>query len=106
SSVMSHYLADPEATAAALTPEGWLKTGDLGVMDEAQRLRIVGRAKDMLIVGGFNVYPAEVENFLLRHPAVLQAAVIGVADQRLGEVAMAFIAAKPNAVVTGDEILQ
>ena len=90
-SVMSHYLDDPEATAAALSADGWLRTGDLGAWDGAGRLRIVGRVKDMFIVGGFNVYPAEVENTLLRHPAVQQAAVIGVPDERMGEVGKAFV---------------
>jgi acyl-CoA synthetase (AMP-forming)/AMP-acid ligase II len=103
-SVMSHYLDDPPATAQALSFDGWLRTGDLGVLDEAGRLRIVGRSKDMFIVGGFNAYPAEIENALLRHPAVAQAAVIGIPDQRLGEVAMAFVVA--GAEVTGPEIVE
>ena len=72
-------------------PDGWLTTGDLGVIDERGCLRIVGRSKDMFIVGGFNAYPAEIENALLRHPDVVQAAVIGVPDERLGEVGMAFV---------------
>ncbi len=79
-SVMAGYLDDPEETAKVLSPDGWLRTGDLGVVDDEGRLRIVGRVKDMFIVGGFNVYPAEIENALLRHPAVRQAAVIGVPD--------------------------
>jgi HIP---CoA ligase len=90
-SVMAGYLDDPEATALALSPEGWLRTGDLGVIDAAGCLRIVGRVKDMFIVGGFNAYPAEIENFLLRHPDIRQAAVIGIPDERLGEVGMAFV---------------
>ena len=90
-SVMAGYLDDPDATAAALSPEGWLRTGDLGVLDERGNLRIVGRIKDLFIVGGFNVYPAEVEGALLRHPDVRQAAVIGIPDERLGEVGMAFV---------------
>ena len=90
-SVMAGYLDDPEATAKVLSADGWLRTGDLGVIDEAGRLRIVGRVKDMFIVGGFNAYPAEIENALLRHPAIRQAAVIGIPDQRLGEVGMAFV---------------
>jgi acyl-CoA synthetase (AMP-forming)/AMP-acid ligase II len=90
-SVMAGYLDDPEETAKVLSAEGWLRTGDLGVIDEAGRLRIVGRVKDMFIVGGFNAYPAEIENALLRHPAIRQAAVIGIPDQRLGEVGMAFV---------------
>ena len=89
--VMAGYLDDPEATAAALSDDGWLRTGDLGVLDERGCLRIVGRIKDMFIVGGFNVYPAEIENVLLRHPDVQQAAVIGIPDARLGEVGMAFV---------------
>jgi acyl-CoA synthetase (AMP-forming)/AMP-acid ligase II len=90
-SVMAGYLDDPEATAASLSHDGWLRTGDLGVIDQHGRLRIVGRVKDMFIVGGFNAYPAEIENALLRHPAVRQAAVIGIPDDRLGEVGMAFV---------------
>ena len=96
-SIMSHYLDDPEATAAALSPDGWLRTGDLGTFDDAGRLRIVGRVKDMFIVGGFNAYPAEIENLLLRHPEIRQAAVIGIPDERLGEVGMAFVVLRPGA---------
>ena len=89
--VMAGYLDDPEATAKAIDDDGWLRTGDLGVVDERGNLRIVGRSKDMFIVGGFNAYPAEIENALLRHPDVQQAAVIGIPDERLGEVGMAFV---------------
>jgi acyl-CoA synthetase (AMP-forming)/AMP-acid ligase II len=88
---MLGYLDDPEATAATLSDDGWLRTGDLGVLDEQGNLRIIGRSKDMFIVGGFNAYPAEIENALLRHPEVRQAAVIGIPDERLGEVGMAFV---------------
>ena len=104
-SIMSHYLDDPEATAAALSPDGWLRTGDLGVVDGSGCLRIVGRAKDMFIVGGFNAYPAEIENALLRHPDIRQAAVIGVPDHRLGEVGMAFVVLRPGAATTGADIV-
>ena len=104
-SVMSHYLDDPEATADTLSPEGWLRTGDLGASDQAGRLRIVGRVKDMFIVGGFNVYPAEVENALLRHPAVQQAAVIGVPDERLGEVGKAFVVLQPGFAAADPDVL-
>jgi acyl-CoA synthetase (AMP-forming)/AMP-acid ligase II len=90
-SIMLGYLDDPEETAKVLTEDGWLHTGDLGTLDEAGRLRIVGRVKDMFIVGGFNAYPAEIENALLRHPSIAQAAVIGIPDARLGEVGMAFV---------------
>jgi acyl-CoA synthetase (AMP-forming)/AMP-acid ligase II len=100
SSIMSHYLDDPAATAEALSPEGWLSTGDLGIVDDAGCLRIVGRSKDMFIVGGFNAYPAEIENALLRHPDIRQAAVIGVPDERLGEVGMAFVVLAPGTTTT------
>jgi len=89
--VMQGYLDDPAATAEAVDADGWLHTGDLGTIDDTGRLRIVGRKKDMFIVGGFNAYPAEIEGFLLEHPAVAQAAVIGVPDDRLGQVGKAFV---------------
>jgi acyl-CoA synthetase (AMP-forming)/AMP-acid ligase II len=104
-SVMSHYLDDPEATAAVLSSDGWLRTGDIGVLDYRANLRIVGRAKDMFIVGGFNAYPAEIENFLLRHPDVEQVAVIGVPDARLGEVGMAFVVARPGSTPSASAIM-
>jgi acyl-CoA synthetase (AMP-forming)/AMP-acid ligase II len=104
-SVLSHYLDDPDATATALSPDGWLGTGDLGVLDEAGRLRIVGRAKDMFIVGGFNAYPAEIENALLEHPSITSVAVIGVPDERLGEVGMAFVVLDPQVPATGEDII-
>ncbi|MFC7260306.1 FadD3 family acyl-CoA ligase [Streptomyces lutosisoli] len=90
-SVMLGYLDDPEATAETIDKEGWLHTGDLGTLGDRGHLRIVGRKKDMFIVGGFNAYPAEIEGFLLKHPAVAQAAVIGVPDERLGQVGKAFV---------------
>jgi acyl-CoA synthetase (AMP-forming)/AMP-acid ligase II len=90
-SVMRGYLDDPEATAEAVDADGWLHTGDLGALDAEGRLRIVGRKKDMFVVGGFNAYPVEIEGFLLRHPAIAQAAVIGVPDERLGQVGKAFV---------------
>jgi HIP---CoA ligase len=103
-SVMLGYLDDLESTQRALSPEGWLRTGDIGLIDPAGCLRIVGRAKDMYIVGGFNAYPAEIENALLRHPGIAQAAVIGIADDRLGEVGMAFVVtAAPG--LTGTDII-
>jgi acyl-CoA synthetase (AMP-forming)/AMP-acid ligase II len=103
-SVMQGYLDDPEATAAAIDRDGWLHTGDLGELDPDGRLRIVGRKKDMFIVGGFNAYPAEIEGFLLEHPAVAQVAVIGVPDERLGQVGKAFVV--PKSAVTEDELLR
>ena len=104
-SVMSHYLDDPDATAAAMTGDGWLRTGDLGTIDGAGNLRIVGRSKDMFIVGGFNVYPAEVEDALCRHPGIAHAAVVGVPDERLGEVGAAFVVASGGADVDPDEVI-
>jgi acyl-CoA synthetase (AMP-forming)/AMP-acid ligase II len=92
--VMQGYLDDPTATAQAIDADGWLHTGDLGNFDKSGRLRIDGRKKDMFIVGGFNAYPAEIEGFMLEHPAVAQVAVIGVPDERLGQVGMAFVVPK------------
>jgi HIP---CoA ligase len=92
--VMQGYLDDPVATAHAIDDDGWLHTGDLGKFDAAGRLRIDGRKKDMFIVGGFNAYPAEIEGFMLEHHAVAQVAVIGVPDQRLGQVGKAFVVPK------------
>ena len=100
------YLDDPEATAAAIDDDGWLHTGDLGTFDADGYLRIVGRIKDMFIVGGFNAYPAEIENLLLRHPRISQAAVIGVPDERMGEVGKAFIVLQPGPEIEPDEIIE
>ncbi|MFP3899230.1 MAG: FadD3 family acyl-CoA ligase [Acidimicrobiia bacterium] len=104
-SIMAHYLDDEKATAAALSPDGWLRTGDLGVIGDDGRLRIVGRSKDMFIVGGFNAYPAEIENALLGHPDIAQAAVIGIPDTRLGEVGMAFIVPRPGATPSEPDVI-
>ncbi|WP_076059085.1 FadD3 family acyl-CoA ligase [Mycobacterium sp. IS-1264] len=101
--VMQGYLGEPEATAQAIDDEGWLHTGDLGNFGDTGRLRVVGRKKDMFIVGGFNAYPAEIEGFLLEHPAVAQAAVIGVPDDRLGQVGRAFVVAKTT--VSEDDLI-
>ena len=89
--VMLGYLDDPEATAAAIDADGWLHSGDVGVLDEAGNLKITDRLKDMYISGGFNVYPAEVEQALLRAEGVQDVAVIGVPDERMGEVGKAFV---------------
>src|SRR6202012_4808232 len=89
--VMNGYWGDPEATAAAIMPDGRLRTGGLGSLDEPGFLRITGRKKDVILVGGFNVYPAEVERFLVLHPLVTKVAVVGVPDERLGEVPWAFV---------------
>ena len=89
--VMVGYLDDPEATAETIDADGWLATGDIGVLNADGYLTITDRLKDMFIVGGFNAYPAEIERQLLIHPDVAQAAVIGVPDERLGEVGFAFV---------------
>ena len=95
--VVAGYFEDPEATAEAIDAEGWLHTGDIGVMDDAGNVRITDRKKDMFIVGGFNAYPAEIEGALLRHPGVAQVAVVGVPDERMGEVGCAFVVPRPGA---------
>jgi acyl-CoA synthetase (AMP-forming)/AMP-acid ligase II len=89
----------------AITPDGWLRTGDVGVMDEQGNLRITDRIKDMFIVGGFNAYPAEIEGVLMRHPGVAQAAVVGTPDERMGEVGVAFVVPRPGATVDPDEVV-
>jgi acyl-CoA synthetase (AMP-forming)/AMP-acid ligase II len=94
--VVSGYYEDPEATASAIDPEGFLHTGDIGVMDTAGNVTITDRLKDMYIVGGFNAYPAEIEGALLRHPGVSQVAVVGVPDPRMGEVGCAFVVPRPD----------
>jgi acyl-CoA synthetase (AMP-forming)/AMP-acid ligase II len=95
--VMRGYLDNPQETARAITADGWLKTGDIGVMDADGYVQITDRIKDMFIVGGFNCYPAEIENSLCSMPGVARAAVIGVPDERLGEVALAYIVLAPGA---------
>jgi acyl-CoA synthetase (AMP-forming)/AMP-acid ligase II len=89
--VMQGYFEEPDQTAEAIDADGWLHTGDVGVMDDRGYLRITDRKKDMFIVGGFNAYPAEIEQLLLAHPQVAQAAVVGVPDERMGEVGYAFV---------------
>nr|WP_262402481.1 AMP-binding protein [Actinomadura sp. CNU-125] len=92
--VMRGYLDDPEATARAFDADGRLRTGDLGRLDARGYLTVTGRLKDMFVVGGFNVYPAEIEGVLATHPAVVEAAVLGVPDARLGEVGAAWLVAR------------
>jgi len=90
--VMLGYLDDPAATADVMH-DGWLRTGDVGSIGPDGYVRIVGRAKDMVIVGGFNVYPAEIEHVLAEHAGVAEAAAVGIPDERLGEVVVAFVVA-------------
>jgi len=103
--VMRGYFADPEATAAAIDSDGWLHTGDVGCLDADGNLRITDRLKDMFIVGGFNVYPAEVEQLIARHPKVSEAAAVGVPDDRLGEVCRAYVIPRPGAEIDPAEII-
>ena len=102
--VMRGYCNNPEATAKAFTPDGWLKTGDLGELTADGRLRMFGRIKDVFRVGGENVAPAEVEEVLLSHPAVETAQVIGVPDKRLGEVPCAYVTLKSGYKVSEPEL--
>ena len=104
-SMSSGYWNDPEATRRAFR-DGWFYTGDLARQDEEGFLFIVGRKKDMFISGGMNVYPAEVESVLYRHPKIAEAAVIGVSHEKWGEVGMAFVVCKKGEQMTSDEVLQ
>ncbi|MFN8026671.1 MAG: FadD3 family acyl-CoA ligase [Acidimicrobiia bacterium] len=104
--VMLGYFEDEEATRQAIDADGWLHTGDIGVMDERGYLRITDRKKDMFIVGGFNVYPAEVEGMLHEHPQVAQVAVVGVPDERMGEVGIAYVVPRAGETIEADEFLQ
>tara|TARA_R110000868_G_scaffold117950_1_gene313083 strand:- start:1236 stop:2825 length:1590 start_codon:yes stop_codon:yes gene_type:complete len=98
--VMKGYFDDPVATAEAIDSEGWLKTGDIGVIDGDGYIRITDRAKDMFIVGGFNCYPAEIEELILNNSNVAQVAVVGVPDARMGEVAKAFVVRRAGADIS------
>ena len=101
---MLGYHEDREATAAAVTADGWLCTGDLGTMDERGFVKITGRVKDMIIRGGENLFPAEIENVLLEHPSVLECAVVGVPDERMGEAVAAFIRLAEGAALDAEAL--
>ena len=102
--IMKGYYKMPEATAAAIDSEGWLHTGDLGTVDENGYLKVTGRLKDMIIRGGENIYPREIEEFLYTHPAVKDVQVVGVPSVKYGEEVMAFIQLREGATVTTDEL--
>jgi fatty-acyl-CoA synthase len=104
--VMQGYWNDPERTAEAIDAGRWMHTGDLATMDEQGYIRIVGRIKDMIIRGGENVYPREIEEFLYTHPQIADVQVIGVPDERYGEELMAWIIPRPGASLTEDEVKQ
>ncbi len=103
--VMDGYFEDPAATAETIDADGWLHTGDVGILDEDGGLRITDRIKDMFIVGGFNAYPAEIEAALMEAGGVAQVAVVGVPDERLGEVGMAFVVPRRGATVDQADLI-
>jgi long-chain acyl-CoA synthetase len=102
--IMKGYFNRPEATAEAMRG-GWFHSGDIGYVDEGGDFYIVDRRKEMILRGGFNVFPREVEEVLYAHPAIAEAAVIGVPDERLGEEIKAVVALKPGSAATADEII-
>lgn len=103
--LLIEYLDNPEATRAALDPDGWLHSGDVGLLDADGYLKLTDRLKDMYIVGGFNVYPAEIEKQMMGVAGILQSAIIGVPDARLGEVGHAFIVRAPGSTITAEEVI-
>ena len=103
--VFAGYWEDPAATATALTDDGWLRTGDIAVVDDTGSLFIVDRAKDLIIVSGFNVYPAEVEEAILQHPGIEAAAVVGVAHPHTGEAVKAYVVVSDGRAYEEDEII-
>jgi acyl-CoA synthetase (AMP-forming)/AMP-acid ligase II len=103
--VMLGYFNRPEETAAALTEDGWLRTGDGGYVDEEGYLFLTDRVKDMIVSGGENVYPVEVEEALAQHPAVADVTVIGVPDERWGETVKALVIARPDATSTAEDLV-
>ncbi len=103
--VMKGYFNDPGATAEAIDPDGWLRTGDVGFVDDGTNLHITDRKKDMFIVGGFNAYPAEIEGIILTRPDIAQVAVVGVPDERMGEVGTAFVVPRPGHTIDPDELI-
>jgi acyl-CoA synthetase (AMP-forming)/AMP-acid ligase II len=103
--LMTEYYEEPQATAEAIDAEGWLHTGDIGLLNDVGYLKITDRKKDMIITGGFNVYPAEVERVLLLDDNVGEAAVVAALDDRMGEVGIAFVVPRPGTTIDGDALL-
>jgi acyl-CoA synthetase (AMP-forming)/AMP-acid ligase II len=103
--VMIGYFDNPEATAQTIDADGWLHTGDVGYVDAHDNVTITDRIKDMFIVGGFNAYPAEIEGLMLEHPDLAQVAIVGVPDERMGEVGMAFVVPTAGHTVDRDTVL-
>ena len=102
---MRGYWANAEATAATITEDGWLRTGDAGYVDEDGFLFLTDRVKDMIVSGGENIYPAEVENALADHPGVAEVAVIGVPSEQWGETVKAIVVRRPGADVSGPMLM-
>ena len=102
--VMKGYLNNPEATAATIDADGWLHTGDVAVIDEDGHMTVVDRVKELIKFKGFQVAPAELEALLLTHPAIADAAVIGIPDEEAGEIPKAFIVLKPGQELTAEEV--
>jgi fatty-acyl-CoA synthase len=102
----SKYWDEPEESSKTIEPDGWVHTGDLAMKDEEGFYYITGRKKDMFISGGENVYPTEIEELLFKHPSILEAAVVGVEDEKWGEVGKAFIVLKPDMTMDKDEVLK
>ena len=103
--IMVGYLNDPEQTSRTVNADGWLQTGDIGIMDAAGNIAITDRKKDMYINGGFNVYPAEVESAMLEHPHIGQVSIVGTPDKRMGEVGYAFIVPAAGETPDADQIM-
>jgi len=105
-SIMKDYFDNSTATSSAIDSEGWLHTGDLGSLDEHGYCRVQGRLRDMIIRGGENIYPREVEDVLYTHPAILEGSVVGIPDRNWGEVPVAFIRVKPGHRVGAEELTE
>jgi len=103
--VMAGYWNRPDETAKVMTPDGFFKSGDVGIMDERGYIRIVDRKKDMILVSGFNVYPNEIEQVIATHPGVVECAVIGVPDEKSGEAVKVFVVRKDPAL-TAEQLLE
>jgi HIP---CoA ligase len=104
--VMKGYFNDAAATQAVIDDAGWMKTGDIGFVDDAGNLHITDRKKDMFIVGGFNAYPAEIESIMVRNPSISQVAVIGVPDERMGEVGVAFVVPATGHALQAEDVIE
>ncbi|MFC1930398.1 AMP-binding protein, partial [Chloroflexota bacterium] len=105
-SAATGYFGDPETTWQAWTKDGWFKTGDLGRIDEDDNLLLVGRKKDLIIRGGQNIYPPEIESILVAHPCIAEAAVVGMPDQLMGEKACAYVTLRPEKTLEFKEMVK